>query len=132
MIWTGKQKFMNKVKVTFTTEENDMKKSKWKCEVTQSCPILCTMDYPMDYSLTRSSIHEIFQARKLEWFAIFFSREIPDPGIKSRSLTLQAYSLPFEPAGNPMERWGSNKKSSLGEKSARDLIAWLFWISLCS
>ena len=43
------------------------------CEVAQSCPILCN---PMDYSLPGSSTHGIFQARVLEWVAIFFSREI--------------------------------------------------------
>ena len=41
------------------------------CEFAQSCPTLCD---PMDYSLTHSSIHGIFQARVLEWVAISFSR----------------------------------------------------------
>ena len=39
-------------------------------EVTQLCP---TLHDPMDYSLPASSIHEIFQARVLEWGAIAFS-----------------------------------------------------------
>ena len=39
-------------------------------EVAQSCPTLCD---PMDCSLP-GSIHEIFQARILEWVAISFSR----------------------------------------------------------
>ena len=39
--------------------------------VAQLCPTLCK---PMDYSLPGSSIHGIFQARVLEWTAIFFSR----------------------------------------------------------
>ena len=39
--------------------------------VAQSCLTLCD---PMDCSLSRSSIHEIFQARGLEWVAISFSR----------------------------------------------------------
>jgi len=43
-----------------------------KSEVAQSCPTLCS---PMDCSLPGSSIHEIFQARVLEWVAISFSRE---------------------------------------------------------
>ena len=43
--------------------------NKRKC--THSCPTLCD---PMDYSLPGSSIHAIFQARVLEWVAIFFSR----------------------------------------------------------
>ena len=40
-------------------------------EVAQSCPTLC---HPMDYSLPSSFVHEIFQARVLEWVAISFSR----------------------------------------------------------
>ena len=39
--------------------------------VAQSCPTLCD---PMDCSLPGSSVHEIFQARGLEWVAISFSR----------------------------------------------------------
>ena len=44
---------------------------KVKVLVTQSCPPLCN---PMDSSLPGSSVHEIFQAIKLEWAAIPFSR----------------------------------------------------------
>ena len=39
-------------------------------EVAQLCPTLCE---PMDCSLPGSSVHEIFQARVLEWVAIAFS-----------------------------------------------------------
>ena len=41
------------------------------CSVAQLCLTFCD---PMDYSLPDSSIHEIFQARILEWVAISFSR----------------------------------------------------------
>ena len=37
----------------------------------QSCLTLCN---PIGYSLPGSSVHEIFQARMLEWAAIFYSR----------------------------------------------------------
>ena len=40
-------------------------------EVSESCP---TLSDPMDCSPPGSSIHEIFQARVLEWGAIAFSR----------------------------------------------------------
>ena len=40
-------------------------------KVTQSCPTLCN---PMHCRLPGSSDHRIFQARILEWVAIFFSR----------------------------------------------------------
>ena len=45
-------------------------KVKSESEVTESCP---TLSNPMDCSLPGSSIHEIFQARVLEWGAIAFS-----------------------------------------------------------
>ena len=46
-------------------------KVKSESEYAQSCP---TLSDPMDYSLPRSSVHGIFQARVLEWVAIAFSR----------------------------------------------------------
>ena len=46
---------------------------KVKVLVNQSCPSLCD---PMDYSLSRSTVHRILQARILEWIAIPFSRGI--------------------------------------------------------
>ena len=62
-------------------------------KVTQLCPTLCD---PMD-----STVHGILQARILEWVAITFSRDFPNPGIKPRSPSLQADSLPAEPQGKP-------------------------------
>ena len=44
-------------------------------------------------------VHEILQARILEWVAFPFSRGSSQPGIESRSPTLQADSLPAEPQG---------------------------------
>ena len=48
----------------------------WCVLVTQSCPTLCN---PMDCSPPGSSVHEIFQARILEWVAISFSRGSSQP-----------------------------------------------------
>ena len=45
-------------------------KVKSESEVAQSCP---TLSNPMDCSLPGSTVHEIFQARVLEWGAIAFS-----------------------------------------------------------
>ena len=45
-------------------------KVKSESEVIQAC---LTVGDPMDCSLPGSSIHEIFQARVLEWVAIAFS-----------------------------------------------------------
>ena len=43
---------------------------KSESEVSQLCP---THSDPMDLSLPGSSVHEIFEARVLEWVAIAFS-----------------------------------------------------------
>ena len=69
---------------------------KVKVLVTRSCPTLCD---PMDYNPPISSVHGIFQARILEWVAIPFSRDLPDPGIEPGSPALHTDSLPFEPPG---------------------------------
>ena len=57
---------MSKIQVNFPWRSE----VKWN-EVAQSCPALCD---PMDCSPPGSSIHEILQARILEWVAISFSR----------------------------------------------------------
>ena len=50
----------------------------------------------MDYT-----VHGILQARILEWVAIPFSGDLPNPGIEPKSPTLQADSLPAEAQGKP-------------------------------
>ena len=65
--------------------------------VAQLCPILCD---PMDCSPSGSSVHGVLQARILEWVAIPFSRDIPDPGSEPRSPTLDC--VPSEPPGKPV------------------------------
>ena len=62
-------------------------------KVAQSCPTLCD---PTDYT-----VHRILQLTILEWVAFPFSRGSPNPGIKPKSLALQADSLPTEPLGKP-------------------------------
>ena len=49
---------------------------KAKLNIIQSCPILCD---PMDCNLLDSSVHEILQARILEWVAISFSMGASQP-----------------------------------------------------
>ena len=66
--------------------------------VAKSCP---TLFDPMDCSLPGFSVHGILQAIILEWVAIPFSRDLPDPGIEPRFPALQADSLPSEPPGKP-------------------------------
>ena len=45
------------------------------CLITKSCPTLCD---PMDCSPQGPSVHEIFQARLLEWVAISFPSQQRD------------------------------------------------------
>ena len=56
-------------------------------KVTLSC---LTLSDPRDCSLPVSSVHRVLQARILEWGAIPFSRDLPDPGIKPRSVSCTA------------------------------------------
>ena len=49
--------------------------------VAQSCPTLCD---PMDCNPPGSSVHEIFQARILEWVAVSFSRGSSQPRDRTR------------------------------------------------
>ena len=74
------------------------------------CAQLWLVHGPMDWSPPGSSVHGIFQARRLEWAAI--SAHLPDPGIKTRSTALQAISciasdsLPLGHQGSPIHwRW---------------------------
>ena len=57
----------------------------------QSCPTLCD---PTDCSPPGSSVHEILQARILEWIAMS-SRSLPNPGIEPVSLTSLALAGGF-------------------------------------
>ena len=50
-----------------------------RCQVAQSCPAVCDS---MDYSPPGSSVHEILQAKILEWGAMPSSRGSSHPGIK--------------------------------------------------
>ena len=62
------------------------------------CP---TLRHPMDCSLPGFSVCGISQARMLEWVAIFFSGDLPNPGTEPRPPALQADSLLSEPPGRP-------------------------------
>ena len=58
----------------------------------------------MDCSPQVSSVHEILHARILEWVAIFYSGDLPDPGmepISPEAPALQAISLPLSHQGSP-------------------------------
>ena len=67
----------------------------------QSYPTLCD---PTDCSPPGSSVHRILQARILEWVAILFPGDLPNPGIKPRSPLVQGDSLPSESSAKPGQR----------------------------
>ena len=70
----------------------------------QLCPALCN---PVDCSPPGSSVHGMLQARILEWVSMPSSkgssqpRDLPNPGIKPRSLALRAVSLLLSHQGSP-------------------------------
>ena len=81
-------------------------KVKSESEVTESCP---TLSDPMDCSTPGSSVHEILQARTLEWVAISFSRGSSQPqGSNLRLLHWQADSLPLSHQGSPSTLYFQN------------------------
>ena len=82
-----------------------------KVKVAQSCPTLCD---PMDYT-----VHEILQARILEWVAVPFSRGSSQPGIEPRPPALQADFLPAEQQGKPTSLYFTSKEIF-------DLVTFLF------
>ena len=63
---------------------------------------------PMDCRSPGSSVHEILQARILEWVAMPSPPgDLPDPGIKPASLMhWQVGSLPLVPPGKPSQGVG--------------------------
>ena len=72
-----------------------------KCVHAQLCPTLCNV---MDYNPPGSSVLEIFQARILEWVAISYSRDLPNPGTEPVSLASPAVAGGFfttAPPGKP-------------------------------
>ena len=75
------------------------------CSVTS---VLSDSLRPVDCSPPGSSVHGILQARILEWFAVPFSMDLPNPGIKPlspASPALQAVYFPTEPPAPKMQLW---------------------------
>ena len=49
----------------------------------------------MDCNLPGSTVHEIFQARILEWVALSYPGDLPNPGIEPSSLASSALAGGF-------------------------------------
>ena len=74
----------------------------------------------MDCIPLGSSVHGISQARILEWVAISFSGDLPDPGIEATSPALASGFFATEPSGKPEEihlqiQFKSDDESCLGD-----------------
>ena len=70
-------------------------------QLLQSCLTLCE---PMDCSLPGSSVHEILEARILEWLPLLPPGDLPDPGMDPMSLVSPAMAGRFfttEPPEKP-------------------------------
>ena len=65
----------------------------------------------MDCNPPGSSVHGISQAKILEWIAIPFSSDLPDPEIKPGSPTVQVVSLPSEPPEKLSKKISSKMRS---------------------
>ena len=93
----------------------------YACLVAQLCPTLCD---PMDCSPSGFSVHGIFQARILKLVAFPSPRDLPYPGIESKSPVtpaLQVNSLPTEPLRKLSSWWEKREwKSSLKTKHSKN------------
>ena len=78
--------------------------SKWSEMKSLSRVQVFTTPWTVAYQST-----EFSRARILEWVAIFFSRDLPDPGMEPGSPVLQADALPSEPPGNFPRRYSNSK-----------------------
>ena len=79
--------------------------------------LLETLCNPTDRSTPGSSVHGILQARILERLPFPSPGDLPDPGVESGSLALQAEALPTEPPGKPHLGTGSNLLLCVSPKS---------------
>ena len=94
-----------------TTQQQKSTLLQWKVETESvSCSAVSDSLRSHGLNLPGSSVHGISQARILEWVAILFPRDLPDPGIELGSPALQADSLLSEPPGKP------NRKLKLARK----------------
>ena len=82
----------------------------------QSCLTLCN---PMDRSPPDSSVHGILQARILEWGAMPFSGDLPNPGMEPRSLMSPSLVGGFFITAATWEALKTYRPSLINKKEAR-------------
>ena len=99
--------------IKITRRNNNLRyvdESESESEVAQSCPTLCD---PIDWGLSGSSIHGIFQARVLEWIAIAFSRGSSQPRNWTQVSRTAGRRFTSEPPGNPDPNEGEFRQKTL-------------------
>ena len=93
------------------------------CVHVQSCP---TLHDPMDCRPPDSAVYGILQARILEWVALSYARDLPDPGIQSMSsvfLHWQVDSLPLHHLGSPTGWWSPRNAWGRGCTAGKNLLS---------
>ena len=75
------------------------------CSLFSCSAVLDSFVTPMDCNLPGSSVHEIFQARTLEWVATSFCRGSSWPGIKLTPPSLAGRCFTTEPPEKPKHSW---------------------------
>ena len=90
--------------------------------VAQLCLILCN---PMDCRPPGSSVHRILQATTLEWVAMPFSRNLPNPGIDPGSLHCRQLLYHLSYPGSPCTLLWNYKISK--ETTCAPVCIRVFW-----
>ena len=100
------------------------------CPVAKSSSTLCD---PWDHSPPDSSVHGIFQARILEWVAIFFSRGYSRPrGLNLHLLLWQVDSSPLSHLGSPLGKYPvTNSWASLVAQRVKNPLDNLIYFYPC-
>ena len=88
----------------------------------------------MDSSLPGSSVHEILQARILEWVAMSFSRGSSQPRDRTQVSCIAGDSLLSEPPGKVVGILTRVNQNSLRNAyftslSKKPAVLWLLWVS---
>ena len=114
----------------FSTSKDSSVNGGWlsdsESEVAQSCPTRCD---PVDCSLAGFSVHGIFQARVLEWFAISFSRGSSPPRVRIRVSRIVGSRFTLWASDFQIRRW-KMKRWELGIARGGDLGGNFWFLTL--
>ena len=89
------------------------------CSVAQTCLTLC---HPMDCSPPGFFVHGDYPGKNRSRLSCPPPGDLPNPGIKPRSPTLQADSLPAEPPGKGKDYWSPECGGLSSHVNCRSLV----------